>query len=149
MNAARLVTAAGWGAILCGILGFAASLGHGPLPPVPAGWTWPLHLVILLLGGGAAWVAARRQVELDRERFAFADDPHATKGERELAHKEAERAIRLAHTALLALPLALGYWLAYEFAPDATRWARALPATALIGFAVGSLAARRRGGAPG
>ncbi len=149
MSCARLVTLSGWGAVLCGVLGFAASLGHGPLPTVPASWSWPLHLVILLLGGGAAWIAARRQVELDRERFAFADDPQATKGERELAHKEAERAIRLAHTALLALPLALAYWLAYEFAPDATPWARALPATALIGFAAGSLVSRRRGGASG
>ncbi len=149
MNAARLVTAAGWSAIPCGVLGFAASLGHGPLPALPASWTWPLHLALLLLGGVAARVAAVRHAELDRARFAYANDPHATKGERELAHKEAERGIRLAHTALVAFPLALGYWLAYEFAPGATAWARALPATALVGFAAGSLVSRRRGGASG
>ncbi len=144
MSLARLVTLSGWTAILGGILGFLASLGHGPLPDLGPGWVWPLHLLIFALGCGAARCAALRQAEIDRERFGYANDPMATKGERELAHKEAERAIRLATTALLAGPLGLGYWLAYELAPGSSAWGRALPASALLGFALGTLLARRR-----
>lgn len=144
MKLERLVAAAGPAAILFVVIGFFASVGHGPLPPVPHALVVPLHLAIGALGAAAAWIAGRRQVEIDAQRFAYAQDPHATKGERELAHKEAEREIRFAHMALVGVPLALGYWLAYEFAPGAPPWARALPASALVGYGLGLLLGRHR-----
>jgi len=99
--------------------------------------------VILLLGGGAARIAAQRQVELDRERFAFAEDPHATKGS--ASWRTRRRSARSGSRTPRSSPApALAYWLAYEFAPTHSL-ARALPATALIGFAVGSLVSRRGG----
>ena len=144
MSPARLVSLAGPLAILFLVLGFLASLGHGPLPPLPAALVLPLHAALAGLGALAGIVAGRRQVEIDARRFEYAQDPHATKGERELAHKEAERAIRSAHTALIGAPLALGYWLAYEFAAGAPPWARALSASALVGYALALLLGRRR-----
>lgn len=144
MPLSRVVAAAGPAALLFALLGFFASVGHGPLPPLPPALTLPLHLAIAALGIVAGRVAGRRQVEIDAQRFEYAQDPHATKGERELAHKEAERQIRHAHVALIAVPLGLGYWLAYEFAAGASHWARALPASAFVGYGVALLLGRRR-----
>jgi hypothetical protein len=146
VSAARLVAVAGPIAILCVVLGFLASLGRGPLPPLGAGWVAPLHLTLLALGAAAAWAALRRGAEIDRRRFEYTSDPHATKDERALAHREAERDIRLAHVALAGAPLALGYWLAYEFVPGITPWARALAGSALVGYGVALFLLSRRGG---
>ncbi len=144
MSLSRLVSLAGPLAILFLVTGFLASLGHGPLPPLPAGLVTPLHIGLGILGLLAGVAAGRRQAEIDAERFEYAQDPHATKGERELAHKEAERQIRSAHMTLLGAPLALGYWLANEFASGAPPWARALSASAILGYGIALLLGRRR-----
>jgi hypothetical protein len=130
----RIVSFCGWIAPLFALLGFAASIGHGILPTLPSALVLPLALLLAAGGAATAWIGHRRGVEIDQERFAFVEDPHATRDERKLAHQEAERQHRLSMTALAAAPLALGYWLAYQL-PRALRWAPALPAAALIGFA--------------
>jgi hypothetical protein len=144
VSLSRLVAIAGPVAILFVVLGFFASLGHGPLPPLPAALAAPLHGVLVALGAGAGVAAGRRQAEIDAQRFEYLRDPHATKAERELAHKDAERTLRFAHLALVGAPLALGYWLAYELAPGAPPWARALPASPLAGYGLSLLLGRRR-----
>ena len=143
MSLSRLVGIAGPVAILFVVVGFFASIGHGPLEPLPATLAAPLHGVLAALGAAAGVAARRRQVEIDTQRFGYLQDPHATKGERELAHKSAERELRLAHVALLGVPLALGYWLAYELPPGAPPFARALPASALVGYGLSLLLGRR------
>jgi len=137
------VTVAGTAAILFVVLGFVASLGHGPLPPLPVASVSPLHVVLAVAGFAAGRLAARRQAEIEARRAEYLQDPHATKGERETAHKDAERDLRFAHMALVGAPLALGYWLAYELAPGAPPWGRALPAAALIGYGLSLLWGRR------
>jgi len=138
----RLVVVASWIAIVSAALGLAASVGSGPLPELPGALTVPLLVVLLLLGAGAAFAAALRQREIDRERFHWTKEPGATRDEIKTAHEEAERRLKLAYTALGAAPLALAYWLAYEL-PDAIPLARALPVAPLLGFGVGTLLARR------
>jgi hypothetical protein len=143
MKLEKIVTVSGWAAAAFGALGFAASLGHGPLPDLPAAAVVPLHLGLLALGAGAALAAERRGEEIDRERFQFAGDPQATRDEIREAHHEAERRHKVAYTALAAAPLLLGYWLAYEM-PAGVPLGRALPVAPLVGFGLGLLIARRR-----
>jgi hypothetical protein len=144
MRGAWLVPVAGWSAAVFGVLGFAASLGHGPLPELPAALTVPIAVFLLLLGVGAAVAAGRVGREIDRERFHYASDPHATRDEVKLAHREAERRHRVTHTALAAAPILLGYWLAYEL-PAGFALGRAVPAAPLIGFGIGLFWGRGRG----
>lgn len=149
MSLARVVTASGWAAGVFAVLGFAASLGRGPLPELPGALTAPLAVLLFVAGGGAALVAGRRGAEIDRERFQYAADPLATRDEVQEAHREAELRHKLAWTALAAAPILAGYWLAYEL-PAGIPAARALPVAPLAGFALGLvLARRRRGDEPG
>lgn len=143
MKLARIVTVSGWSAVVFGALGFAASIGRGPLPELSAAAVVPLHAVLFVLGIGSAIAAARRGQEIDRERFQYASDPHATKDEVKEAHREAERRHKTAFSALVAGPVLLGYWLAYEM-PAGFPLGRALPAAPLLGFGLGVLLARLR-----
>ncbi len=133
----------GWAAVVFALLGLSASLGHGWLSPLPGSLVVPLHLILVAAGIAAAWLGSRRATAIDRERFTFVADPQVTRHEIKLAHQEAEHKHRWSMTAVLAAPLALGYWLAYEF-PDDAALARALPAAALVGVALGILALRLR-----
>lgn len=142
MTLARTVTTAGWSAGLFGVFGFAASLGHGWLGLAPALVPF-LHLFLGLLGAAAAVAASRRTAQIDLVRFETAGAPSVTRGERELAHREAEQQIRAATTALVAAPLLLGYWLAYELPDGIGAWGRSLPATAIAGFGVAFWLGRR------
>lgn len=143
MRLERIVTTSGWAAGAFAVLGFAASLGRGPLPELPGVLTAPLAGILFLAGGGAAVLAARRGVEIDRERFLYASDPHATSDEVKEAHREAERRHKMTWTALAAAPILAAYWLAYEL-PAGIPAARALPVAPLVGFAVGLVLSRRR-----
>jgi len=141
MSGERMVSIVGWSAAAFGVLGFAASIGHGPLPDLPAGLALPLHAVLLALGFLAALAAARRSAEIDRDRFEHVVEPHVTHDEIRLAHREAERAHRIAWTAFGAAPTLFAYWLAYEFPPGAPL-ALALPASPMVGYGLGTLASR-------
>jgi hypothetical protein len=135
---ARAVALAGPLALLFAALGFAASVGARLLPPLSGELAGPLHGLLFALGLAAAWAATRRTEEIERRRAEYAGDPHATRLERESAHRDAERDRNAAHRALAAAPLALGFWLAYELEPGVAQWARALPATALAGYGLGA-----------
>lgn len=99
--------------------GFLASIGLRVLPLLgPAGF-W--IAAALLTGAGAAggWATVARGREIDHHRWQVVDDPFLTSGEREYAHKEAERERRWAGTVFLTAPVALAYWTAYQVAPSA------------------------------
>jgi len=149
MSCARAVALAGPVALLFAALGFAASVGARLLPPISGELAGALHALLFLLGLAAAWAASRRTEEIERRRAEYAGEPHATRLERETAHRDAERNRNAAHRALAAAPLALGFWLAYQLEPGVALWARALPATALAGYGLGAfLLPRWRSGSP-
>lgn len=151
MSLARAVALAGPLALLFAAFGLAASVGARLLPPISGGLAGAFHALLFAIGLGAAWTATRRTEEIERRRAEYAGDPHATRLERETAHRDAERDRNAAHRALAAAPLALGFWLAYELEPGVALWARALPATALAGYGLGAflLPRWRRGPPPG
>lgn len=101
------------------LFGFLASIGLHILPLLGTAGFWIAALLLGLTGaaGGLATVARGR--EIDRHRWEVVDDPHLTSGEREYAHKDAERERRWAGTVFLTAPVALAYWTAYQVAPSA------------------------------
>lgn len=133
-----------WVAAAGGLAGFASSLGKAPLAPLPLALVWPSHLAAFAVGLAGAWLAQRRQAEVEARRWAALEEPGMTSGEREWAHKEAERAGRMALLAFILAPLLLGYWLAYQFPAGAGPVARALAASPLLGTAAGLLLFRDR-----
>ncbi|MCZ7650634.1 MAG: hypothetical protein M5U13_05510 [Thermoanaerobaculia bacterium] len=134
-----------WIAVALGLLGFAGGLGQRVLPPLPAAAAWPLQALVIGSGLLAARLARRRAAEIERRRWAALEEPLLTSGEREWAHREAERARRASGFAFLLAPLMLGYFLAYQFPEGAAPLARALAGTPLLGFVLGLLWERRAG----
>ncbi|HEX2254420.1 MAG TPA: hypothetical protein VHQ65_14220 [Thermoanaerobaculia bacterium] len=125
------------------LLGFLASIDVWLLPPLAVGWTVLFHPLLLAVGAAGGTAAVGRGRELDAERWQVVDDALATKGERELAHREAERQRRLAATAFLAGPVFLGYWLLYQTGPTGfPSWL--LPGSALLGYFAAFVLANRR-----
>ncbi len=127
-------------------VGFLASIGLRLVPVLPAGAFWPLSIVLGLLGlaGGVATVA--RAETIDRRRWEVADDPLLTSGEREYAHKEAERQRRWAGTVFFAAPVALAYWAAFQLPADGGLGTSPLLALfPLVGYLAGLLGAHWRG----
>ena len=131
-------------AVACGVLGFLASLDLYLMPPFPPPAVWLAHPLLAALGAAAGAAAALRGRELDRARWEVVDQPMITSGERELAHKEAERQRRLAATAFLAAAVFVGYWLLYQIPAGLVAWL--LPATALLGWAGGHTVINRQAG---
>lgn len=127
-----------WVAVIAAGLGLMASTGCSPLPELPAGAVWLLHPLLLLIGVFAGLANVRRAADLDRERWRVAEDPTVTSGEREYAHKHAERERRWAGVSFAGGPLMLGYWLAYQSqGSDQRLESHLLPVTGLTGFALG------------
>jgi hypothetical protein len=141
----RIQRVAFWVAVVSAAMGFMTSAGCRMLPAIPSGWVGWLHAGLLVLGAVAGFVAFSRGREIDQERWRVAEDPSLTSGERDYAHKHAERERRSAATSLLAAPLMLGYWLAYQVVGEGEALAaQLLPVTALVGSIVGWIAARTR-----
>lgn len=138
----RLQQAAGAVAVAGLVLGFLASIDVRLLPPGdPRVAAW-LHPLLLVLGIAAGAAAAERGRQIDRRRWEIVEDPLITSGEREYAHKEAERERRVASTVFLLAPVLLGYWLGYQFSgserPEGgSTVAYLLTVTPMVGFVLG------------
>jgi len=134
-----------WVAVVSATLGFLTSAGCRMLPEISSSWVGLLHGLLFVLGAVAGFLAVGRGRDIDRERWRVAEDPTLTSGERDYAHKYAERERRVAVTSFLAAPLMLGYWLAYQVVGEGQDLApQLLPATALLGSVVGWIGARLR-----
>ncbi len=141
----RLQRVAFWVAATSALIGLATASGCAPGLGLGAGWLRVLHPVLFLVGGAAGWAAGLRMREIDRERWSIVEDPLLTSGERQHAHREAERRRRGAGTSLLGAPLLLGYWLSHQFANAGELLAAQLMAvTALLGGIVGLAVERWR-----
>jgi hypothetical protein len=126
------------------LLWLCTAAGCQPLPEGDPGWAWWLLLPLLVAGVAGGLATARRSLEIDRQRWEIVEDPLLTSGEREWAHKEAERQIRWAGTVFLLAPLTLGVWLADHFSGDSTPFSAILLALSpLLGFFLGLLSGRR------
>lgn len=140
----KLQRVAFWMAVICAALGFLTSAGCQFAPWLPTDTVALFHVVLLALGGVAGYCACRRGVEIDRERWRIVEEPGMTSGERDYAHKHAERERRSASTAFIAAPLMLGYWLAYQIEGEGRALAaQLLPAAALVGAVIGWFVGRR------
>lgn len=134
-----------WVAVVSATLGFLTSAGCRMLPEISSSWVGSLHGLLFVLGAVAGYLAVGRGREIDRERWRVAEDPSLTSGERDYAHKYAERERRGAVTSFLAAPLMLGYWLAYQVVGEGQNLAaQLLPATALLGSVAGWIGERFR-----
>ena len=151
----RLQRVSFWVAVVSATLGFLTSAGCRMLPEIPSVMVGWLHGLLLALGLVAGWLAVGRSREIDRERWRIAEDPDLTSGERDYAHKYAERERRSAATSFLAAPLMIGYWLAYQVVGEGELLAaQMLPVSALVGSVLGWIVGRRsastaEGGDPG
>ncbi len=143
MRIERLEKVALWVAGLCGVLGILTSGGCLHLPTVPRAALGLLHPLLLAAGAVCGWAVVVRDRAIDRRRWQVVEDDQLTSGEREWAHKEAERQRRRAGISFVGAPLILGYWLAYQV-EGAGRLlaAQLLPVTALVGAVIGLIASR-------
>lgn len=112
LETAQTAAAAGGGVAL--ILGLLASVDVLLLPRSGPWLAWILHPLFFVLGGAGGVAAAVRGRQVDRRRWEVLDDPMLTDGERELAHREAERERRWAGTVFFMAPVFLSYWMAYQ-----------------------------------
>lgn len=134
-----------WVAVVSAGLGFVTSAGCPLLPGLPTESLWFLHPALLALGALAGYQSVLRNTEIDRERWRIAEDSTVTSGEREYAHRYAERQRRWSSTSFISAPLMLGYWLAYQVEGGGRGLAaQLLPAVALAGSVVGLMVARLR-----
>ncbi|HVR28585.1 MAG TPA: hypothetical protein VMS86_03540 [Thermoanaerobaculia bacterium] len=129
-------------AVVCGVLGFTTATGCRVLPPGDPGAAAWLHPLVLLAGAGSGLLFSLRAREIETERWRVVDDSTITKGEREYAHREAEREKKAAGVAFLMAPLALGFWLASHLRGERLTAAELLSLTPLLGFLLGMGAAR-------
>jgi hypothetical protein len=123
------------------LFGFLASIGARIFPLLTAAGFRAVAglLAVAGIGGGLATVARARAI--DRRRWHVVEDLLLTSGEREYAHKEAERERRWAGTVFLTAPVAIGYWSAYQV-PATIDTGMALGLLPLAGYLVGFTAAR-------
>jgi hypothetical protein len=136
-----------WVAVGSATLGFLTSAGCRMLPEVPHSALGFLHVALLIAGGLVGFISVFRNTEIDLERWRIVEDPSLTSGERDYAHRYAERHRRLASTSFVAAPLMMGYWLAYQVEGEGQALAaQLLPATAVVGSVIGFLVARWRVG---
>ncbi len=146
MRLERLERAALWVAVVCAALGFLTSGGCLHLPSAPRAALGLLHPLLFLMGAGAGWAVVVRGRDIDRRRWQIVREDRLTSGERDWAHKEAERQRRWAGTSFLAAPVMLGYWLAYQVEGGGRLLAaQLLSVTALAGAVTGLVAAHLHG----
>lgn len=131
--------------IASAVLGLGASTGFTPLPQGASGLAPFLHPLVAALGAAAGFLAVRRAREIDRVRWQYAEDETLTPGERRLAHREADREMRVAGSTFLLAAIAVGGWLAYQLKdPERFTAAELLIVTPALGFALALPFAARR-----
>lgn len=129
-------------ALCCGALGLMTATGCPVLPAgEPGAATW-LHPVMVVVGAVSGFCFSLRAREIDAERWRVVDDAALTTGEREYAHKEAEREKKTAGVVFLMAPLTLGYWLGSHLRGERVGAADLLSLTPLLGFLLGMGAAK-------
>lgn len=140
----RLQSAAGATAGIALVLGFLASVGLRFFPMLSSAGLWVMAPVLLAAGtvGGAATVG--RGEEIDRRRWELVEDPLITSGEREYAHKEAERERRWAGIVFFTAPVALAYCAAGHLPADAVGAPPLLALVPIAGYLGGLIAAHAR-----
>ncbi len=142
---ATVQTVAAITAVASLVLGFFASIGMHLFPPLAPSTFWPVAVLLALCGAGGGVATVERGNQIDRVRWEVAQDPLITSGEREYAHKEAERERRWAGTVFFATPVALAYWAAFQLPPGTGLAGSALLAGfPLAGYLVGLLTAHWR-----
>jgi len=134
-----------WVTVAAFLLGLLASIGIFLLPAGDPATAVPLHPILGLLGAAGGVATAVRGRQIDQQRWEILEDPLLTDGERETAHREAERERRVAGTLFLLAPVALGYWAAYQLAGEegGTLTTYLLGVSPMLGFVLGLLAANR------
>lgn len=133
--AARLRRGAFW--VTVGAVGLTvlAALDLSPFPTRAPGVAIWFHPLVAVLGALAGWFTVVRARELEAERWRVVADPDLTSGERQYAHKEAEREVRSAASGLLVAALAVAVWLAYQLRiPGEITLADFLVLTAALGY---------------
>lgn len=127
------------------VLGFLASIDVLLFPRGPESAAWLLHPLLLVLGAAAGGTTAVRGRQIDKKRWELVEDPLLTDGERELAHREAERERRWAGTVFFVVPIFLGYWMAYQFrgTGGGTPATSLLIGTPMVGFLLGLFLTQR------
>lgn len=127
-------------------LGLGASTGCAVVPKGPPSFAWLLHPLVMALGALGGYATVLRKREIDRRRWEVVQDDLLTSGERQWAHREAERDIRMAGTVFLLAAVGFGYWMAYQFnVEDQVTVADFLIVTPLLGFVIGLLFGLRGG----
>ena len=129
-------------AVVCGAVGVSTATGCPVLPPGGPGaaaWLHPLLIAVAAVSGLCFSLRAR---EIDGERWRIVEDSTITKGEREYAHREAEREKKVAGVVFLMAPLTLGFWLASHLRAERLTAAELLSLTPLLGFVLGMGLAR-------
>jgi hypothetical protein len=131
-------------AVVAGALGLATSAGCPPVRLGDPAWAWALHPLLLAAGAAAGMATLLRGRDIDRRRWEIVEEPRLTKGEREYAHKEAERQRRHSATIFLLGPVLLGYWLAFQFRGQREHFlSDLLILSPLVGYLAGLLGGRR------
>lgn len=121
------------------VLGFLASIDVLLLPRGRPSWAWGIHPLLFLAGWGAGLATSLRGRQIDRRRWEILSEPRLTEGEREAAHHDAEQQRKWAGIWLIAAPILVGYWLAYQLADPAVAGplTYTLPGTPLLGAGLG------------
>lgn len=136
-------------AVVTGALGLLAAGGCSIAPEGKPELAGLVHVFLLLISVGAGIVAALRVNEVEQARWQAVQEPMATKGEREYAHREAESQRRGTATAFLLAPLGVAFWLAHLFETEGVfSLSDLFLVTPVVGYLIALLIASRRFSSP-
>ena len=115
------------------------------VPRGPAWIAWALHPLLLAVGVVCGLATVRRARAIDAQRWTLVEDDALTRGERLLAHREAERETKVAGSVFLLASISTGACAAYMLrVPEEIGVADFLILSPLLGFLAGLLVGARR-----